>query len=97
MTDDNLKGSYLLTRIVFLRVLGFIYCVAFSVAFFQNEALIGEKGLTPAALYLGSKYKISRAITLPTKSSIYCLGRVLDTKCGGNNWKCFWMMPTLFW
>lgn len=47
------EGSYFYTRIVFLRYLGLIYCIAFLVAFHQNEALIGEHGLTPAKSYLG--------------------------------------------
>lgn len=40
--------SYVLTRIVFLRALGLVYFVAFLVAFQQNQALIGDDGITPA-------------------------------------------------
>lgn len=35
--------SYWLTRSVFLRALGAIFSVAFSVALVQNKALIGDK------------------------------------------------------
>ena len=41
-------SSFVLSRIVFLRALGFVYCVAFWVAFRQNKALIGDDGITPA-------------------------------------------------
>ena len=39
--------KYYLTRIVFLRFLGFLYFVAFAVALQQNKALLGKDGLTP--------------------------------------------------
>jgi lipase maturation factor 1 len=45
-------SSYYLTRIVFLRALAFVYFVAFSVAFRQNKALIGDRGITPARFWL---------------------------------------------
>ncbi|XP_013382135.1 lipase maturation factor 1-like [Lingula anatina] len=45
-------GSYWLTRIFFLRFLGFIYAVAFLVGYHQNIQLIGQKGLLPAANHL---------------------------------------------
>lgn len=44
----RMPSSYYLTRIVFLRALAFVYFVAFAVAFRQNKALIGDKGITPA-------------------------------------------------
>ena len=49
---DIKTGSYWLTRIVFLRFLAFIYLVAFLVSYHQNKELIGDRGLTPARLYL---------------------------------------------
>ena len=50
---DELKaGSYWLTRVVFLRFLASIYLVAFTVSYHQNKELIGDRGLTPARLYL---------------------------------------------
>lgn len=45
-------GQYWLTRIVFLRYICFIYLIAFLVSLEQNEALIGEHGLTPAVDFL---------------------------------------------
>ena len=45
-------GSYWLTRILFLRFLGLIYLTAFLVSYHQNKELIGDRGLTPARLYL---------------------------------------------
>jgi hypothetical protein len=56
----TLEGSYWLSRIVFLRSLAGIYLVAFLVAFLQNEALIGIKGLTPYDMYLESLEKDPR-------------------------------------
>src|SRR5205823_14971442 len=50
----DLKGlfaagnSYCLTRFVILRLLGFVYAVAFLVAAQQLVPLVGEHGLTPA-------------------------------------------------
>ncbi|CAH1784987.1 unnamed protein product, partial [Owenia fusiformis] len=45
-------GTYWLTRIVFLRSLGFIYFVAFLVAYHQNKQLVGKDGLLPGDLFL---------------------------------------------
>src|SRR5207245_3993438 len=42
------ENSYWLTRFVFLRLLGFVYAVAFLVAAQQLVPLVGEPGLTPA-------------------------------------------------
>ena len=74
-------GSYWLTRIVFLRFLGFIYLVAFMVSYHQNKELIGDRGLTPARLYLrrvGEEFPelTSRILHLPT---------ILWFAGGGNN------------
>ena len=48
----GLCESFWLTRIVVLRALALVYFVAFGVAFTQNSALLGDKGLLPASLYL---------------------------------------------
>src|SRR4029077_2621314 len=45
-------NSYWLTRFVILRLLGFVYAVAFLVAAHQLVPLIGEHGLTPATHFL---------------------------------------------
>src|SRR6266478_3519080 len=49
-----LGNSYWLTRCVILRLLGFVYAVAFLVAAQQLVPLIGEHGLTPANHFLAS-------------------------------------------
>src|SRR5438046_7878636 len=41
-------NSYWLTRFIILRLLGFVYGVAFLVAAQQLVPLVGEHGLTPA-------------------------------------------------
>mmetsp|Transcript_10737 Transcript_10737/g.14008 ORF Transcript_10737/g.14008 Transcript_10737/m.14008 type:complete len:133 (+) Transcript_10737:178-576(+) len=45
---ESLSNSYFFSRIVFLRALGFVYCAAFLIAFFQNRGLIGDNGISPA-------------------------------------------------
>src|SRR5215475_5373639 len=59
MNDQNvlerffaLGNSYWLTRFVILRLLGFVYAIAFLVAANQLLPLIGEQGLTPARGFL---------------------------------------------
>src|SRR2546425_12836993 len=61
MNDENflkkllaLGNSYWLTRFVILRLLGFVYAVAFLVASQQLGPLIGVHGLTPANHFLAS-------------------------------------------
>ncbi|XP_065900039.1 lipase maturation factor 1-like [Dysidea avara] len=49
---SELRGSFWLTRIVFIRCLGFVYFVAFLVALNQNGPLLGSRGLLPVPLYL---------------------------------------------
>lgn len=44
--------TYWLTRFVILRLLGFIYAIAFLVAINQVVPLIGADGLTPVSIYL---------------------------------------------
>ena len=63
--------DYRLTRFVILRLLGFVYAIAFLVAINQSVALIGHHGLTPADYFLhrveaqaGSKY--AGVLQLPT-------------------------------
>src|SRR6266853_784815 len=61
MNDENViekffarGNSYWLTRFVILRLLGFVYAVAFFLAARQLVPLIGHRGLTPADFYLSS-------------------------------------------
>src|SRR4029079_10026269 len=49
-----LGNSYWLTRFVILRLLGFVYAVAFLVAANQLIPLIGEHGLTSATHFLNA-------------------------------------------
>src|SRR6266404_4627795 len=46
-----LGNSYWLTRFVILRLLGFVYFVAFLAAAFQIVPLVGEHGLLPGQLF----------------------------------------------
>ena len=48
----TLSESFWLTRIVFLRALGFVYFVAFLASYRQNPALLGDNGLLPIKLFL---------------------------------------------
>src|SRR5438874_1358764 len=45
-------NSYWLTRFIILRLLGFVYAIAFLVAAQQLVPLVGEHGLTPASHFL---------------------------------------------
>ena len=47
-------NDYQLTRFVILRLLGFVYAIAFLVAANQLVPLIGSHGLTPANHFLGA-------------------------------------------
>ena len=53
------QPTYWLTRFMILRLLGFVYTIAFLVAINQILPLIGSNGLTPVDLYLS---RISNAI-----------------------------------
>src|SRR5438105_4687155 len=64
-------NSYWLTRFVILRLLGFVYAVAFLVAAQQLVPLVGEHGLTPAShfferiqAHFGSR--LAAALQLPS-------------------------------
>src|SRR5437762_6455521 len=61
MNDENTfekffarGNSYWLTRFVILRLLGFIYTIAFLVAARQLVPLVGRNGLTPAQDFLSN-------------------------------------------
>ena len=49
---DELKGSFWMTRIVFLRGLALVYLISFLVAFDQNKELIGDRGLSPLKIHM---------------------------------------------
>ena len=48
----NAQRTYWITRYVMLRLLGFIYAIAFAVTINQIIPLIGEQGLTPLDIFL---------------------------------------------
>lgn len=50
--ENELAGSYWLTRFVILRLLGAVYAVAFFAAARQLVPLVGEEGLTPLGAFL---------------------------------------------
>jgi hypothetical protein len=52
------RGSYWLTRFVILRLLGFIYAIAFLVAANQILPLIGSDGLLPVGNFLGQAREV---------------------------------------
>ncbi|HVN84484.1 MAG TPA: lipase maturation factor family protein [Candidatus Binatia bacterium] len=52
--EPNLRGSYRITRFVFLRALGAIYFVAFLSLAHQVVPLIGANGLLPARLHIAA-------------------------------------------
>lgn len=58
--------SFLHTRWVFLRALGFIFVVAFAVLFNQGQGLIGSDGLLPAARYVERLKRIISFAEHPT-------------------------------
>lgn len=47
-------SSYVVTRWVFLRAIGIIYCIAFVSLWVQIHGLIGSRGILPAQEYLGA-------------------------------------------
>src|SRR5260370_38598432 len=69
-------NSYWLTRFVILRLLGFVYAVAFLVAAQQLVPLIGEHGLTPANHFLASiqSHLGSRSAGMLRVSTVFWFG-----------------------
>jgi hypothetical protein len=64
-------NDYRLTRFVMLRLLGFVYTIAFLVAINQLVPLMGQHGLTPASHYLEAVQRhfgsrASAALHVPT-------------------------------
>lgn len=82
------KTSYHLTRIVLVRFMGFIYFVAFLVAYNQNLGLLGKNGLLPANKYME---KISKNF----KPKIYFNNTLINEL--RNKFELYKNIPTLFW
>lgn len=57
LAGDTPEGGYVLTRFVLLRVLGLVFVAAFASAVTQLLPLVGEHGLTPAALQLDAEVR----------------------------------------
>jgi lipase maturation factor len=55
------KGSYWLTRFIFLRWIGLIYLVAFLVAFHQYIPLLGKNGISPVQDFLDAAFQFYRS------------------------------------
>src|SRR5947207_2321126 len=73
----DLRDHYWLTRVLFLRFLGLIYCFAFLVLAQQVEPLIGADGLLPAHQYLeglaaASGSGVAAFVDLPTIFWVNC-------------------------
>ena len=80
-----LSNSYWLTRIVYLRFLGFIYFIAFLISYQQNNSLIGINGLTPAITFLNK-------IALK-----YSNNNINYTNSYNISFELFQYLPTIFW
>jgi hypothetical protein len=50
--DQTSSDSFLLTRIIFIRLLGLVYTFSFLAAYHQTPVLIGYQGLYPAYIYM---------------------------------------------
>lgn len=62
-------SSFMITRLVLLRLLGVVYFVAFLSTVLQGRALIGEHGLTPMRAYLSAVHRHAGAaayVKVPT-------------------------------
>jgi hypothetical protein len=83
-------SRYWLTRVVFLRALAAIQCVAFAIAWAQNEYLLGDVGLTPAVIHVQHlKGSLLRGHSIPTEESSY--------DSWGHIVKLVLMHPTIYW
>src|SRR5207249_11519572 len=71
-----LGNSYWLTRFVILRLLGFVYAVAFLIAAQQLVPLVGEHGLTPANHFFErcQAHFVSRPAAALQLPSLFCFG-----------------------
>ena len=61
--------SYWLTRFALLRLLGAVYAIAFLVAAQQLVPLVGERGLTPASVFL-DRVRAHFGSTLPAFTAV---------------------------
>jgi len=78
-------GSYVLASWLFLRLLGFIYLVAFTSLLVQIQGLLGRNGLLPAVELLKSRrhWGVARYWRWPTLCWWVCSDRGLLALCWG--------------
>ena len=69
--DQSSSNSYVLTRILFVRLLGLVYTFSFLAAYHQAPVLIGYQGLYPA--YIHIRRTIERLGLWQTPSIFYFL------------------------
>jgi hypothetical protein len=62
---DGPQPTYWLTRFVYLRAIGFIYCVAFLILHEQMLPLFGSHGLLPAQAFMDNVHEYSTFWRLP--------------------------------
>jgi hypothetical protein len=80
------QQSYVLTRWLFLRLLGLIYFIAFGSLWLQIEGLIGSNGILPAADFLAAvteRIGPERYHLLPTIFWFGASDAALNWACGG--------------
>ena len=53
-STSTTKQSFHVTKFVILRLVGFVYFIAFLGAYYQNQGLMGSKGLVPAYKYMAN-------------------------------------------
>ena len=81
--DATRKSSYIITRWVFLRMIGLIYLFAFASLWTQIDGLIGSNGILPAAdLMTEAQEQIDgRYDLLPTLAWVSASDRFLHALC----------------
>jgi hypothetical protein len=68
------EPGYLLSRWLFLRLLGVVYLVAFASLAVQITGLVGEHGITPAAQYLQSARSVLGGDSYRVLPTVFWLG-----------------------
>ena len=83
--SDITPPSYLITRWMFIRMIGMIYFVAFASLGVQIMGLIGSNGILPAAHYLETmrqRMGSSAYLHVPTLAWLDCSDEALLLMCG---------------
>ena len=75
--DQSSSNSYVLTRILFVRLLGLVYTFSFLAAYHQAPVLIGYQGLYPA--YLHIRRTTEQSLGLWQSPSIFYVLPAMDT------------------